>query len=689
MTSCGVTGQASSSTSANQNTSNTSNTTNADSTSNGENVNSTSNNASTPTSSNDGIEDIVDSGTDINLDNLSIQNSPILHAWGWKVDDVKSNLKNISDAGFRAVQLSPLHPSKSTDANHSWWNLYQPLGFKVATGNENPLGDKTKLTALTKEAEKYDIKIVMDVVTNHLAGSASGFDGAVRNYEATIVDNDLMWHYGEVPQSAYTTGDREKITNWAIGLPDLKTKDSRVQNRVISMLKEYIDCGVKGFRFDAAKHIETPDDGASFKSDYWPNVTKAIEDYGMQKYNEKPFVYGEILENPGNISWEAYTKYMSVTESDQGDKIRNAVNEGNAANAAYSSYKNGHANKAILWAESHDTFANQNGSTRKMDTKVIDLAYAIQISRKEATALYFDRPANANPNSWDDKQVMTPGDGYKAKLVTASNKFHLDFLGGSETISNYDYFMINIRKTKNNEGALIAKIGSTSTNEVNLNGLSDGTYTDLMTNKTFEIRNGKATLSFTDNCVILEKDPNASKESVSGLPTVSVTSNKTSFGDKATITVTAQNATLSYYQINNGSKVLFTNTASFEVGSDITEGDITIKVSAKNDIGGKVSSLTVTKYVDIGKDIALLNVPNDVNVLAWIWKSGQEGKWVNMETVGTARGFNLTGNEDSLIFVTFATGVTAQTADWSKKIKQTDDLRIDAKIYKYNDLMWS
>lgn len=671
LASCGT--QIDSSNSANQN--------------NGENTNSQS--GTNQNSSGDSIEDIVDSGSDIDLDNLSVQNSPILHAWGWKVDEVKSRLQSISDAGFKAVQLSPLHPSKSTDANHAWWNLYQPLGFKVATGNENPLGDKTKLTSLTKEAAKYDIKIVMDVVTNHLAGSASGFDNAVKNYEPTIYNNDLMWHNGDVPQSAYTNGNRQQITNYGIGLPDLKTSDSRVQQRVISMLKEYIDCGVKGFRFDAAKHIETPDDDASFKSDYWPNVTKAIADYGMSKYNEKPFVYGEILENPGNISWESYTKYMSVTESDQGDKIRNAVKDGNATNAAYASYKNGNANKAILWAESHDTFANKDGSTRKMSEKLIDLAYAIQISRKDATALYFDRPSNANENNWDDKQVMSPGDGYKAKLVTASNKFHLDFLGGSEAISNYDYYMINIRKTKNNEGALIAKIGSTSSNEVTINGLSDGTYTDLMSNKTFEVKNSKATLTFTDNCVILEKDPNAKKESVSGLPTVKVTADKTTFGDKATITVSAQDATLSYYQINNGNKVTFTNSATFEVGNDIDEGDITIKVSAKNNVGGKVTSLTVTKHLDIGKDVALLNVPNDTNVLAWIWKAGSNGKWVDMETIGTARGFNVTGNEDCLIFVTFPSGTTAQTADWSKKIKQTDDLNISTKTFKYNELSWS
>ena len=44
------------------------------------------------------------------------------------------------------------------------------------------------------------------------------------------------------------------------GLPDLNTGSTKVQNYVIGFLKECIDAGADGFRFDAAKHIEVPTD---------------------------------------------------------------------------------------------------------------------------------------------------------------------------------------------------------------------------------------------------------------------------------------------------------------------------------------------------------------------------------------------------------------------------------------------
>ena len=285
---------------------------------------------------------------------LQIKDRPILHAWDWSVSQIINDLDNIANANYKAIQLSPLQPSKNTNANEPWWNLYQPLGFKVSTGTENPIGNKTSLTELCRKAKEKDIAIIMDVVCNHLASEDNGgrLSDDVKRFEPEIYNNKLIHNCAKDAND----NDLESVVRGKIGLVSINTANATVQAHIKQMLRDYIDCGVSGFRFDAAKHIETPDDG-SFASNFWPNITNEIYTYGEQKLGEKPFIYGEILYTPGaGRSWGSYTSMMSVVDNVQGSNILGAVCNGSADGAANKNFNIGNASKAVLWAESHDTF---------------------------------------------------------------------------------------------------------------------------------------------------------------------------------------------------------------------------------------------------------------------------------------------------------------------------------------------
>ena len=92
-------------------------------------------------------------GSDIEATVDSIQDLNILHTWNWKVNDVKSRLQAIKNAGYGAVQLSPLQVKVdknnwSTESTKSqWWKLYQPLAYKIAESGESFLG-KTKALSI-------------------------------------------------------------------------------------------------------------------------------------------------------------------------------------------------------------------------------------------------------------------------------------------------------------------------------------------------------------------------------------------------------------------------------------------------------------------------------------------------------------------------------------------------------------
>ena len=93
----------------------------------------------------------------------NIQDGVILHCFNWKYNDIKAELKNIAAAGFTSIQTSPAQASVNSGL---WYYLYQPMGFSVGT---NDLGTKGELKELCEEAEKYGIKVIVDVIANHLA----------------------------------------------------------------------------------------------------------------------------------------------------------------------------------------------------------------------------------------------------------------------------------------------------------------------------------------------------------------------------------------------------------------------------------------------------------------------------------------------------------------------------------------
>lgn len=455
-------------------------------------------------------DDPDEPGTDEETEKMaeidSIQDVNILHAWNWKLNDIKSRLSSIKNAGYGAIQISPMQPKvdklqwTGESTSSQWWKLYQPLAFKVAKSGETYLGTKSDLTSLCAEAKKKDIKIVVDIVSNHLAGDANEYNGQVYS------DSKFPLH---TYNGKADDNNGESVVKGNIGLPDIDTSNKSMQQAVLGMLKDYVDCGVTGFRFDAAKHIETPDDG-SYASDYWPTILNGTTSYALSKGYEAPYYYGEILNTPGKgRSWSSYTKMMSICDNRQGTDTMKAVVEDSVKDLK-STYNTGEkADHLVLWAESHDTYANDPNpkspyeSTRNFTTEDINKAYMIQASRKDAATLYFARPTNMGVKLG----TIDDNSGWQNPEVTAINKFHRRYLDKAESISNNNNCFVNVRGTGDYAGAAIININANSTQEVVVSGLKDGSYTDLISKKDFTVSKEKVTVSFTNGaCILVPKD---------------------------------------------------------------------------------------------------------------------------------------------------------------------------------------
>lgn len=424
----------------------------------------------------------------------SVQDTTILHAWNWRLSDVKSRLRAIKAAGYKSIQISPMQPrlDKTNYTQYStkdqWWKVYQPLDFKVAQSNENYIGTKSELTSLCSEANSYGINIVVDIVSNHLAGSNGVYDSQVytqyplHDYEGNANDSTIR---------AVTQGR-------VGGLPDVDTSTTQVQTAVLNMLKEYIDCGIKGFRFDTAKHIETPNDG-QYASSFWTTVLGGTTSYSVAQGKGTPYYYGEILGPAGgNRPYSSYTSMMSITDNQSGQKVLNSIKSGSTSNLTNNYPTGENASKLMLWAESHDTYANDDKETTEVSQSLINKAFVIQNTRKDAASLYL-----ARPESWSTQLGVVNTDGWTDDEIVASNWFHQIYNRKSESRSINGTCYVNVRGQGNYAGAAIVNTGSSSSVSLSIDGLAKQNYTDLASGRTYAVGNNALSLQLTNGCALL------------------------------------------------------------------------------------------------------------------------------------------------------------------------------------------
>ena len=519
----------------------------------------------------------------------SIQDGQILQAWNWSYNGIKNNMKKIAEQGFTAVQTTPIQTIKESTQGKtmqgSWWVYYQPSQFHIDTNGSNALGTASDFKAMCAEAHKYGVKVVVDAVLNHMANK--GDNTLSDTIPGDIKNDSSCWH-------SITTNTSNWSSRWDIthncmgGLPDLNTGNKKIQNYEIVFMKECIDAGVDGFRFDGAKHIEVPNDAENAGSDFWTNILGTTTSYAQSTKGITPYYYGEILDATGggqNIV-NQYTNMMSVTCNSVSNDIRNKVNSGDANGAKRTdfSYDDGSApsgKRAVLWNESHDTYAD-NKSRGQSDT-TMKKTWAIVGSRAEAQAMYL-----ARPRSYSDSIGTASVTAWGDKEVAAVNHFKNYFVGKTEYMSASGSIVYNERGT---EGVVLVNLngGSTSVN-VKANKMKDGTYTDEVTGGTFRVSGGQISgnIGGTGIAVVYNAKPAG--------PSASVTPGSSKYKtDSITLTLSYDNATSGQYSIDGGAYQSYTKGQTITIGAGKPVGTQTT-VSVKASDGSTTSDPETYTY---------------------------------------------------------------------------------------------
>lgn len=577
--------------------------------------------AKTPT-----FDDFPDDYTDALPENA--EDGLTLHAFNWTYAEITANLESIKNAGFRNVLTMPVQQPKSGGA--SWWAFYQPLGMTI--GDNSSLGTKEELKELCDRAEELGIGILADIVANHLATTDSEDkepDGTptvspqVEAYEPVLYNNrneDTDGNGVTFHHNKKATGSGAETQYYAYGnLPDLNTSNAYVQGRVLSLLMECIDVGIDGFRFDAAKHIETSSD-PDYPSDFWENTLEKAKDYYREKTGKELYAYGEILNSPTGRDLSLYTKYMRITDDGFVAQFKSAFARKDPSLILNAELKTGDATELIAWVESHDEYVTTN--SHYTDVRVAKL-WSVIAAKSGLGGLYLARPT----------EELTVGQigsyAFESEYVAVCNRFHNRFYD-AETYESVDGTRYVSEKIKDgDQGVLILELGAvdaTADVTVAVPHLEDGNYYDALTGNLAVVYNHEAHFTFEANgMAILTRTRHLH-------PQLTVSERDCSFvGDKK-ITVGVKNAEVAYYWFNGESeKTAIDGETVVSLKDHVENGVCVLHIYLKNANNVYERTFTYRQVELVGDKFNVINLDpkylgGDYEIYIWSWNPGHWSK---------------------------------------------------------------
>ena len=166
--------------------------------------------------------------------------------------------------GVEGIWLSPIHPSPS----------YHKYDVKDYYAVDPKFGTEEDLKELIALCHSRNVQLILDLVINHTSSQHPWF---IKFREAHVTGNTADPYYNfysfATDQSANATfcalpGTSEYYEgNFSHEMPELNFDNPAVREEMVNVAKYYLDMGIDGFRFDAAKYIYYGDEPRN--AEFW------------------------------------------------------------------------------------------------------------------------------------------------------------------------------------------------------------------------------------------------------------------------------------------------------------------------------------------------------------------------------------------------------------------------------------
>ena len=581
-----------------------------------------------------------------------------LHAFEWSFKTIMENIPDIAKAGYTSIQTEPIVKIKDNrklgtgNWYLNWYYVYQPTDMSI--GNY-VVGSEDEFKEMCKMAHQYGLRIIVDSVSNHFT---SDFDVIAKKWQ-----NKAYFHEDK-QISDYN--NREDCTQHKLsGLWDLNTQDDTVTQGMADLLKQTVADGADGFRYDAAKHIELPDEVfGGKKSNYWNTILK----------NGSQYQYGEVLED-ANVREADYANLFNsssprgggITDSSYGHEVRNAVQFKNLGASHFTSHSKVTEDKSVNWVESHDNFANGEANIpQELSDEWIKYGWAGVTAQKNGMSLFFDRPYKdggtygtggvgtyadgSGPFTENSKLGDAGSDLWKDPEVVAVNHFRNAMVGEDSSVSNCgDDNCLMVERYAGSvaqDGMVVANANGA---EKNLAGqstkLANGTYTDEVTGSTITVSGGKVT-SGSVNAKSIAAFSNKTRSGK--VSTAEAYPNKGTIpGESKLITLRSYQASDTTYTTSDGQSGSYKDGDTIKIGAKAKSDEVvTVTVKGTGADGEAIKhTYSYTKYGDPTYDPNDgTESPCDKDCQAWFKKNNLDPDcYINSREPCHWRNINVTG----------------------------------------------
>ncbi len=378
----------------------------------------------------------------------------IYQAFNMPFQEIKNQLPELKADGFTYIQVSP--PERS-NPSEEWWARYQPIDFTVL---ESPLGNENDLKELIDSAHEQDLKILVDVILNHMANYPP--------YSDTL-DYPRFSARDFHPRSCINYSNCSEVTQGWLGfgcdLPDLNTESDYVRGELQNYLTSLLDLGVDGFRIDAIKHIDERD------------MEQILDVVPSDKY-----IYGEVVGGDcGETSTYPGIHDLDITDYNLLGNLKNAFSLGGDLRSLINPGGVLSGTQAVTFAKTHDTICPDGDLCKSygFDPRDQILANAYLLARQDGLPLIF-RDDASDP-------IVQGGANFHEQILGQPQYFR----NGNEIAPGADSPNLLFIERGNQGLAIINKAGeSFASSSARMPGLDEGCYQELKSDLTMCVGQG-------------------------------------------------------------------------------------------------------------------------------------------------------------------------------------------------------
>ena len=255
---------------------------------------------------------------------------------GGDLEGIIKRLDYLKDLGVTSLWISPIF--KNTGTYHG----YNPIDFTKVDPN---FGNKKILRKLVKKAHEKEIKIILDIVANHMGDLKTNYSQKPQNREKAIKTldknyqtdlNNKILGQGKINFSPdffplfknkdffsrmgpNTIKEVKSMTPTSIygdftpTMFDFNTQNKDFQEIFTNLIKHWIAfTDIDGIRLDAAKHLT---------SDFVAYFSTHIRDYAQSINKDNFFIIGEIAANADHQVKQLGKIVENVNQPDQAKKL--------------------------------------------------------------------------------------------------------------------------------------------------------------------------------------------------------------------------------------------------------------------------------------------------------------------------------------------------------------------------------